>query len=264
MSVSFSILIVEDEIIIAQDLKEILEEVGYINVFRVANYTQAIQILNNQNIDLVLLDINLNDSNSGINLANYINQNHQIPFIYITSYSDAGTINEVKQTKPAAFLLKPFNKELLLATIEISLFNFSNNHNASNQPIVTKFSLKQEDAIVINNQLLVKENYQYIKVPLAEILWFESDRNYIQVITLNRKYLIRSSLKKLVEHLPQKDFVKCYKQFIINVNHVKNFGTDELIINGQQIPISRNNQIEVVNKLKNVDYIQNFGLNPNN
>ena len=53
----FSILIVEDEILIAQDVKEILEEVGYKNVFRAKNYKQATEIMETQNIDLVLLDI---------------------------------------------------------------------------------------------------------------------------------------------------------------------------------------------------------------
>jgi two-component system response regulator LytT len=117
------ILIIEDEILIAQDLKEILEEVGYTQVFRVNNYQKAIDFLAKQPFDLVLLDINLNDSFSGIDIAKYINQNQKIPFIYITSYSDAETIANVKQTKPSAFLLKPYNKSHLLASIEIALFN---------------------------------------------------------------------------------------------------------------------------------------------
>jgi len=248
------ILIVEDEILIAQDLKEILEEVGYNQVFRVRNYQAAIEVLNEQSIDLVLLDINLNDSSSGINLANYINQHKQIPFIYITSYSDAATIADVKQTRPAGFLLKPYSKDLLLIKIELALFNYSNNHNAANQPPETKTPLTDETDLVINNQLLVKDNYRFIKVPLTEILWFESDRNYVEVKTVGRKYLIRCSLKKLLDHLPENDFVKCYKQFIINIHHAKSFSSDAVMINGHQIPISRNTQEEVMAKLKKVEY----------
>ncbi len=250
MQQPISILIVEDEILIAQDLKEILEEVGYDQVFRVRNYQQAIEVLNAQRIDLILLDINLNHSSSGIDLANHINQCQQVPFIYITSYSDAGTIADVKQTRPAGFLLKPYSKDLLLATIEIALFNYSNKHNAANLPIETKIPLNDETDLVINNQLLVKDNHRFIKVPLAEILWFESDKNYVEVKTAERKYLIRSSLKKLLEHLPDRDFVKCYKQFIINIHHAKSFSSDAVVINGHQIPISRNTQEEVLGKLK--------------
>ncbi len=253
MPYSFSILIVEDEILIAQDLLEILEEVGYQQVYRVSNYNKAIEILNGKSIDLVFLDINLNDSSSGIDLAHYINKHQQIPFIYITSYSDAATIADVKQTMPAGFLLKPYSKDLLLATIEIALFNYSNKHNAANQPIGAKSPLTDETDLVINNQLLVKEGHRFIKVPLAEIFWFESDKNYLEVKTLERKYLIRCSLKKLLEHLPEHDFVKCHKQYIININHVKSFSADAVIIYGNEIPIGRNAQEEVIANLKKVD-----------
>ncbi len=259
---SISILIVEDDVLIAQDLKEILEEFGYEKVFRVRNYQKAIEMLNAQNIDLALLDINLNDSQSGIDLATTINQQYQIPFIYITSYSDLGTIANVKQTRPAGFLIKPYSKNLLLASIEIALFNYSNQTNAADKTLETKELELIENDLIINHHLLVKDNHRFIKVPLAEILWFESDRNYVNVKTKERIYIIRCSLKKLLEHLPPNDFVRCYKQFIININHTKRFSADEVIIYGHQIPISRNNQEEVFTKLKMVDYIPNSVVNP--
>lgn len=246
----FSILIVEDEILIAQDVKEILEEVGYKNVFRARNYKQATEIMATQNIDLVLLDINLNDEVTGIDLAHYINRHRQIPIIYITSYSDSGTIANVKQTMPAAFLLKPYSKALLLAAIEIALFNYASKINAAEKQVENTSAANGENDVVINKHLLVKENYHFIKIPLEEILWFESDKNYIEVKTLQKKYIIRSSLKRLLEQLPSADFVKCYKQFIINIKHAKSFTSDAVLIQGHQIPISRNTQEEVFRKLK--------------
>ena len=245
----FSILIVEDEILIAQDVKEILEEVGYKNVFRAKNYKQATEIMETQNIDLVLLDINLNDEATGIDLAHYINRHKQIPIIYITSYSDSATIANVKQTMPAAFLLKPYSKALLLAAIEIALFNYASKINAAEKSEEYTNNAVEND-VVINKHLLVKENYHFIKIPLEEILWFESDKNYIEVKTLQKKYIIRSSLKRLLEQLPSADFVKCYKQFIINIRHAKSFTSDAVLIHGYQIPISRNTQEEVFRKLK--------------
>jgi DNA-binding LytR/AlgR family response regulator len=246
----FSILIVEDEILIAQDLKEILEEVGYKNVFRAKNYKQAIEIIENQNIDLVLLDINLNDEMTGIDLAKYINKHKQMPIIYITSYSDSSTIANVKQTMPAAFLLKPYSKALLLAAIEIALFNYTSKINAAEKLVEDIIPDVVESDIVINKHLLVKENYHFIKIPLEEILWFESNKNYVEVKTRQKKYIIRSSLKRLLELLPPADFVKCYKQFIINIRHAKSFTSDTVLIHEYQIPISRNTQEEVFRKLK--------------
>lgn len=181
MSQEISILIVEDEVLIAQDLKEILEETGYTEVYKARNYHQAIDALNAHQIDIVLLDINLNDTKSGIYLGNHIHQQLHIPFIYITSYSDAETITNVKQTKPSAFLLKPYSKELLLASIEIALFNFSSNLNAANKNIEDKVDESIDNDLIINNHLMVKDNHRYIKISLDDILWFESDKNYVVI-----------------------------------------------------------------------------------
>ena len=250
MSQEISILIVEDEVLIAQDLKEILEEVGYTEIFKARNYHQAIDTLNTNNIDIILLDINLNDTKSGIDLGNHIHQNLYIPFIYITSYSDAETIANVKQTKPSAFLLKPYNKTHLLASIEIALFNYSSNQNAADKNIEHTLNDNGDNDLIINNQLLVKENYRFIKIPLDDILWFESDKNYVVVKTLHKKHLLRTSLKKMQESLPANKFVKCNKQFIVNIQQIESFSNSMVNIKGNEISISRNEQDEVLKRLK--------------
>jgi DNA-binding LytR/AlgR family response regulator len=245
----FSILIIEDEVLIAQDLREILEEVGYEQVYRARDFSQATKILQSEAVDLVLLDINLNQVISGIDIAHHINQHYQIPFIYITSYSDATTLESVKPTKPAGFLLKPYNKTLLLATIEIALFNYVGKTNAADRTNEAAPSSSNSD-FIIHEHLLLKENHHYIKIPLSQILWFESEKNYVQVITADKKYLLRGSLKKLIEHLPQHLFAKSHKCFIINLSFVEAFNADYVVIQGQKIPISRTENEEVLDRLK--------------
>jgi DNA-binding LytR/AlgR family response regulator len=250
MHKTLNILIVEDEVLIAEDLKEILFEVGYTNVFRARNYVQAMEAFDSNSIDIVLLDINLNDAKTGIDLGLKINQNLHIPFIYITSYSDAETIASVKQTRPSAFLLKPYNKAHLLASIEIAFFNYSTKINAADNLSADKTNEENENGLIINDQLLVKDGYRYVKVPLKDILWFESDKNYIEINTLEKKYLLRASLKKLQSLLPANQFVKCNKQQIINMTQVDSFNNNSIEIKGQQISISRTEQLEVLKKLK--------------
>jgi DNA-binding LytR/AlgR family response regulator len=250
MDNAISILIVEDDLLIAEDLNELLQEFGYKEIFKARNYNQAINLLQSHHIDLALLDINLNDSVSGIMLAKEINQQYQIPFIYITSYSDANTIDQVKHTRPAGFLLKPYSKDLLLAQIEIAIFNYTNSRNAAEMAMSSSMPENEEHNLVINKHLLIKDNYRFVKLPLTNVLWFESDRNYVDIKTIERKYTIRCSLKKLAEQLPANDFVKCYKQFIINIRHVDSFTANAVAIKGQEIPISRTMQDEVLAKLK--------------
>lgn len=76
------------------------------------------------NPNIVLLDINLEDEVNGIEIAEYINEHHKIPFIYLTSYSDSDTFNKAK-TNPMAYITKPFKKSDIYTNIELALYNFN-------------------------------------------------------------------------------------------------------------------------------------------
>jgi two-component system, LytTR family, response regulator LytT len=247
MPAIIKILIVEDDVIIAQDLQEILEDWGYNNIFKARNYAKAVEVLNAENIDLVLLDINLGEDQTGVDLGEYIHQNHQTPFIYITSYSDTDTLTGVKQTFPSGFLLKPYDAKLLQATIEIAFFNYSSKRQPTNNLTDNRVV---ENEFVLNDTLLIKDNYLYVKIPLKDILWFESDKNYVEVKTAQRKYVIRTTLKKLLEALPQNQFVRCHKKYVANIAHVQRFNTSSLIISSFELPISRTEKEGVLRLLK--------------
>ena len=121
-----NLLIVEDEALIAEDIKEICEDAGY--GVRNVCYTpsQALNALDQTNFDLALLDINLEDKLTGIEIAQYIvHKKLFIPFIYLTSYFDTTTLEEARNTYPMGYVVKPFNKAQLISTIEISLYNYS-------------------------------------------------------------------------------------------------------------------------------------------
>lgn len=234
-----AILITEDNRLIGQDLKEILEEVGYTNVFYSKDVNDAISILEKKTIQLVLLDINLNSDLTGIDLANHINEKYKIPFIFTTSYSDIDTIAEVKLTNPAGYIIKPYSRELLLATVEIVLFKYSKERKQKKKTEKTIATIDKKD-FVINNHLSIKNNGMVIKIPFSEIVWFESDKNYVEINTTDKKYLIRTSLKQILEKLPDNYFVKCHKQYIVNILHIEGIKADEIEIQSQRIPMIRN------------------------
>jgi CheY-like chemotaxis protein len=116
-----SILIVEDDVWIAHDIEDILQEVGYEIIYKAKDYDTAKRIIDTTHIDMVLLDINLLGDKTGIDLANYIRLYHKIPFIYITSSNDSDTILNLRQTRPSAFLVKPFSKIDLLTNTKIDV-----------------------------------------------------------------------------------------------------------------------------------------------
>jgi len=115
--------IVEDEMIIAETISLALKKLGYLPTQPAFSYEAAISMLELEMPDIVLLDINLNDESDGVDLAHYININHSLPIIFLTANSDRQTIERSKQTRPSAFLVKPFSNEDLFSAIEIALFN---------------------------------------------------------------------------------------------------------------------------------------------
>ena len=123
------VLIVEDEPLIAKNIGMYLNN----NDFEVSaiayDSEEAMFQLKRQPPDFAILDINLESERDGIEIAEYINRNNFIPFIYLTSYSDKETIERAKKTNPAGFIVKPFNEKTLYATIEIALANHAQQAN---------------------------------------------------------------------------------------------------------------------------------------
>ena len=119
------VLIVEDEILIAHDIRQILEKEGFETVIGITSAAQAIRLVEELSPALVLIDINLNHQHEGINIGRYLLAANKVPYIYITSYTDKVTVDEVKDTRPYGFIAKPFKPEDIRTTIDIVLNNFA-------------------------------------------------------------------------------------------------------------------------------------------
>ena len=119
-------VIVEDEVIIAEDLKEILEELGYHVPDTAVSAEEAIDLIRNEKPDIVLVDIMLKGRMDGIELAKIINDSFDIPFIFVTSHADRATIERAKKTRPHGYIVKPFEEEDIFAAVEIAMNNFAN------------------------------------------------------------------------------------------------------------------------------------------
>jgi AraC-like DNA-binding protein len=118
------IIVVEDDFIIAQDLKEIIESEGFKVICESESVDNAIKIIKDLNPVLVVLDINLKAEKDGIEIGKFLLDYDKIPFIYVTSYSDTLTINRVKETRPYGYIKKPFNPVDIITNINIILNNF--------------------------------------------------------------------------------------------------------------------------------------------
>ncbi|MFT7695142.1 MAG: PAS domain S-box-containing protein, partial [Candidatus Latescibacterota bacterium] len=119
---STKILVVEDERIIAEDLKETLQGLFYEVPDIACSGEEAISKAEQLSVDLVLMDIRLSGDMDGIEAAQHIYEHFDIPVIYMTANSDIATLERAKKTRPFGYLLKPFKERELHTTIEISLY----------------------------------------------------------------------------------------------------------------------------------------------
>lgn len=233
------ILIVEDNVIIADDMQSMLEEIGYEIVDNVIVYEQAEEVLKTQQVDLVLIDIILASDKTGIDLGKHIRENYDIPFIFVTSNSDRATVENAKTVKPNGYLVKPFEQQDLYTSIEIALSNFI--YGASG--VEKQETLSEEDVpmsnSVLKDSIFVKKQHLYYRIQFGDIQFIKADNVYLEVHTIDKKFLVRSPLKDYLEKLPKKKFYRAHKSYIVNVDHIDAINSKDIMINNNLIPISK-------------------------
>ena len=117
-----SILVVEDEGLIALHVTELLEKAGYRVIGPVSSGEMALRVIGEQPVpDLLLMDIKLAGQMDGTETARAIRQRVPVPLIFLTAYSSERMPERVKDLKPAGYLTKPVNEKDLLATIKTAL-----------------------------------------------------------------------------------------------------------------------------------------------
>ena len=232
------ILVVEDEVIIADNICDTLEDLGYEPLEPAISYTEAFEIIEDTKPDLAILDINLSGKKTGIDIAKKILSDFKFPFIFLTSNADGATLSEAIKATPAAYLLKPFTKDELFTSIEVALYN----HSQKSEQINT-------DDLIIKDALFIKEKGVYNKISFDDILYLKSSHIYLEIILKdNKKSVIRGSLNDIINKLTN-DFLRVHRGFIINSKHLQQIEGTSLMVNNEVIPIGKKYRQEILNKL---------------
>jgi two-component system response regulator LytT len=228
------VLIVEDELIIAEDIRSKLSELGY-NVTGIATDVKEAEILlKDNNPDIVMLDIILRDGDDGIALAEIIRNQYDIPFIFLTSHADKATIERAKRVKPDGYLVKPFTDRDLYSSIEIAFFK-----KVDSQLAQEGSSFDYENT-VLNDSIIIKKDYLLIKIKFVDLQWIMSDGNYLKLYCSDdKKYLFRSTLKDLLVKLPKSLFLQTHKSYAVNIDHIMAVEYDYIVIGKHHVPVGR-------------------------
>ena len=225
------ILLVEDELLIAETIKSILNRAGYSNILMAENVTSALVVLNVSKVDLVITDIALGEERTGIDLGVMLNEEYRIPFIYITSHASAEIVHKAKHTQPGGYIVKPFKKEDVLVAVELALFK----------------PAAEED----NGELIVKEGRASVRMFFRDIKWIEAEGNYTTIYLSNdKRSVIRQSLSMLQEQLPEEDFIRIHKSYVVNKKYIHQIKAGAIYVDNRELPVGRSYQHLVVKLFK--------------
>lgn len=227
------ILIVEDEFIIAQALRRVLEGLGYGVSGHAFDAVEAMDILQGGGTDLAIVDISLSGKMDGIELGHLIRARHHLPILFLTSHSDPGTISRAKDVHPAGYLVKPFNQAEIFAAIEIALAN------RPTEPV----------PIPPPDHVFVKVGSTMKRVAYGELTFLKADRIYVEI---HRKeglpLVVRESLNVWEEKLPQ-GFLRVNRSYILNLAHVEAVGTHSVTVGGREVSVSRAIRDHIIGKM---------------
>lgn len=231
------VLIIEDEPIIQEHLKQCLESINYEVVAMIDGVQEAIKFLkqNNDQVEFILMDINLNDELDGIDLANIIKNEYGIPFMFVTSYTDDKTIERAKHTGPIGYIIKPFTTESLKTNLEIALFNYQKEIN---------------ETVVSSDFIYVKKDHELKKLSFSDIIYLEANDNYCMVYTDEGRYLLSKTLKKTITKFPPSKFVRVHRSYVINIDKIDSIGPNYIKIKGKEIPLSETSRKELMQQIE--------------
>jgi len=245
---TISILVVEDEPIIAADLEDRLTESGYTVLGPVASGEEALLFFDQANLpDLVLMDIELEGEWDGIETTRRIRLQHDVPLIFLTSNSDDKTFREASQAGPQAFLSKPFRGRDLKHAIELAI------QQAARKEQPTKSKAVEENAYLMKDRLFIKVKDRMVRLFFKDILWVAAEDYYCKVFTKDKEYLVTQTLKKFGEELSSvPEIMRVHRSYMVNLAHVEAIGDLYLHIEKQRIPFSRSAKEELLNRLKQI------------
>lgn len=241
MSEKIKVMIVEDKPIIAQDMAMMLRKYNYEVAGIALDFEDALEILKTKKVDIALLDINLESEKTGIDLAKIIREKYRFPFIFLTAYSDQKTLDEVLETNPHGYLVKPLEFKEVNANIVLALNNFQ----AFNKDKENESSIDD----VSSEFIWIKDKRNLIKLKPNDILFAQAFDNYAYVYLNDRKILMTDTLKIVEAKLAYPQFIRVHRSYLINLRAIEEIQENTIIIKDHRIPISRRFQQGFYEKL---------------
>ena len=243
MAIPIKILIVEDEMIIAANISLQLSNLGYEICGTVPRGEEALLHLKDQRPDIILLDIQLKGKLDGIDTAELIQKDYNIPLIYLTANADDAHFNRAKATNPYGFISKPFKKADLQRAIELTVNRVMAEGDKTKNP---------GPSLILSDSIFVRDHEKMVKIIIKDIYYIEADRNYCRIFSKEREYLLVLTLKDMEDKLPPEHFVRIHRSYIVNISHIDEVAGGHVVVFKKAIPLSKVLRSDLLKRLQTI------------
>ncbi len=230
---TISCLIIDDEVIAQEIIASHLSKIPNIDTIETCNNAiEGFSYLRDNKVDLVFLDINMPEI-SGISFAKSIPKD--IKVIFTTAYRDYAV--EGFELKAVDYLLKPISFERLLKAV--------NNYF----DIYGEADSNKSETYNGNSFMFVRSDRRMIKIDFDAIIYVESYSDYIKIHLENETIVTRETISAIEAKLPNKDFMRIHRSYIISLSNISSFTNEEITIGQKSLPISRSYKNDVLTNL---------------
>lgn len=244
-----SVLVVEDESIVAKDVQNSLKKLGYAVPSVENSGEDAISAAGLHRPDLILMDIMLKGEISGIEAAEQIKNRYQIPVIFLTAYADESTLSKAKVTEPYGYIIKPFKEIDLHTSIEMALYKHGKEQEVRKERDLYSSIVLDKSA---EDCIFVKSNSRLVKVKTKEIYFVEALKDYVIIHSKDAKYTVHSTMKDMLAKLSGSEFLRVHRSFIVRVDKILAIEQNNLVMEDDKkiIPVGGSYRDELNSRLK--------------
>lgn len=239
-----NIMVIEDESIVRKDIERSLTKLGYNVIAQADTGERAIELALQYKPDLALMDIMLKGDLTGVQAAEAIKKQMDIPVIYLTAYADEATLSQAKITEPHGYILKPFKEIDLHTSIEMAIHKHRKEVElkVENELLRSLSGYKSEA-----DYLFVKHQSRLVKLNMADIYFVEALKDYVQVNTKDARYTIHATMKDVEKKLPLHVFQRVHRSFIVNMDRIEAIAGSNVVMQDTQkeIPVGGNYRDEL-------------------
>lgn len=236
-----SILIVENEFIIAEKLSADLAGAGYLVTGVATSGKEAVELVAKYLPDLIMMDIKLDGELDGIDTASLIGKNYSVPVIYLTGYTDNNLFTRAKFTRPASYLTKPYNPGDVFHAIELALYHA----DSINSLVKAGNETTSPSACIFNDRIFVKDSKNcFNKVDISDIICIEGGGSYSVIETIHGKFVTSYNLKAIESKIGNPKIARVHRSYLVNLSRVKQvvgknslvLGADDFTTGGNESP----------------------------